>query len=139
LTVLCLERRGPTVSSILIYIYEGLARFPILTFGVLWLLAYAWRRDVKQAFQSAMDVSFFFMIGSVARLLKQLTGSSFGFWVLLFMLLASVGFLGRKLDARYGRVDPQILLKWVCRPGFLVLSLLYVLLWLFHLAITFSI
>lgn len=128
------EQEGvATIASIVSAIYLGLAKHPFLTFGAVWILVYLIRRNKRTATRSAMDLSFFVMIGSVSGLLKVLTGSDWGFWFIVFAVLTAAGFAGRELESSPGGLQLPLLLKWVCRPGFLVLSLLYILLWLLRL------
>ncbi|WP_438446290.1 DUF3397 family protein [Gorillibacterium sp. sgz5001074] len=126
------------MTALLMTWYEGLAAYPFVTFGGIWIAAYLIRRNKRTATRSAMDLSFFIMIGSVSGLLNVLTGGKWGFWLLLFVILTAAGLKGRELENRSGRLDPAALFRWISRPGFLVLSVLYVLLWLVHLATEYT-
>lgn len=80
-----------------------------------------------------MDVTFFVLLGSVSELIRHFTGSSWGFWFIVFAMLTAGGYAGRELERKKGKVEPLLLLKWITRPGFAVLALLYAVLWLVRL------
>lgn len=121
------------MSAFLVMMYVWLARAPVLVFAAVWLAVYGLRRNGRTAIRAAMDVTFFVLLGSVSELIHLLTGSGWGFWLLVFVLLAAAGFAGRDLERKRGRVEPVLLLKWITRPGFAVLAMLYAVLWLVRL------
>jgi hypothetical protein len=114
--------------SVIINWYEWLAMLPFVPFILVWLAAYLVAGSSKTAVRAAMDVTFLFLVGSVARLLQELTGSSRWGWLILFMLLLSGGWIGRRQELSEGGFRFSRLYKWLSRTGFTVLAFLYLIL-----------
>lgn len=109
--------------------YAVLASVPFLVFPVVWLPAYLFLGDKKAAAQRAVDITTFFLIGSVAALYDQLFQTAFkGFWLILLGMLLFTGLLGNAQNRLRGRVDLPRLIRAVWRISFLVLVFFYVIL-----------
>jgi len=109
-------------------IYAALALVPYLSFAVIWGAVYGFTRNKKQTTRAAMDATFLLLIGSVAYMVRDLTGSLFLFWSVVLLMLVSAGFIGREQNRKNGFVHVAKLAKWVSRTGFLLFSFLYILL-----------
>lgn len=120
-----------TIWNILLNVYAMLGTVPFLVFPIVGLLAYAIGKDKKAALRLAMDVTAFFLIGTVSALYDQIIGTEIkGFWIILFLLLLLTGILGNAQNRIHGKLNPEKLLKAVWRLGFVMLVLFAVLLML---------
>jgi hypothetical protein len=109
-------------------IYKALAYLPFLTFIVIWFLLYWMKRDKKFSTRIAIDITTVLLLGKVSMQLHQLSGSWFGFWVILFILLLVTGLIGRQQNDLRGFVHLHKIVKILSRIGFVVLSFFYVVL-----------
>lgn len=114
--------------SVLVSWYEWLANLPFVPFILVWLVAYLISGSGKKAVRAAMDVTFLFLLGSVARLLQQITGSYRWGWLLVFLFLLAGGWIGRRQELAEGGLKFSRLYKWLSRAGFTVLTILYLFL-----------
>lgn len=109
--------------------YAVLASVPFLVFPVVWLPAWLFLGDKKAAVQRAVDITAFFLIGSVAALYDQLFQTAFkGFYIILLGMLLFAGLLGNAQNRIRGKVDPPKLIRAVWRLSFLILSFFYIIL-----------
>jgi hypothetical protein len=108
--------------------YEVLASVPYLVFAAVWLLVYLISSKPRKAVHAAIDTTFIVLVGSVSKQLLELTDSEWGGWLLIFLLLLAAGVIGRRQDRREGEVRLSRLYKWLSRPGFFVLVILYIFL-----------
>lgn len=112
------------VSGVLI----TLCVLPFLPF-VLVYAAGLLRKETKQAsFRRAMDFTTPFLIFSVSALYNYVFSSSFGFYLLLLVLLVLAGMLGSAQNRKRGKIEPNRLAKGFWRLSFLILAPCYVLL-----------
>jgi hypothetical protein len=109
-------------------IYKALAYIPFLTFFVIWFLLYFMKRDKKFSTRLAIDITTVLLLGTVSMQLHQLSGSWFGFWCILFILLLGTGLIGRQQNELRGYIHLPKIMKILSRIGFVVLSFLYVVL-----------
>lgn len=119
--------------NVLIHIYAFSAAVPFLWFFVLWVAGYIWKRDGKRATKLAMDVTTALLIGSVSILFEQVFGSGFGFFLILLFFLIGYGLLGNFQYRAKGKINHRRIVRILWRVGFLILSVLYVLLLLIGL------
>jgi hypothetical protein len=114
-------------------IYKALAYIPFLTFFVIWFLLYFIKRDKKFSTRLAIDITAVLLLGKVAMQLHQLSGSWFGFWFMLFIILLVTGLIGRQQNDMRGFIHLPKILKIMSRIGFVVLSFFYIVLWIISL------
>lgn len=111
----------------ILQIYALLAIIPFLSFLLLWLLHYAFKRDKKKATALAMDITTFLLMGSVSVMYDRIFKGVGGFWIILLLFLIAAGLIGGVQNRLKGAVDVRKLIRVVWRFGFLFLSLFYVL------------
>ncbi len=70
----------------------------------------------------------FFLVGSVSYTFNKVFHTNFGFWILLLISLISIGLLGGYQTRIKGRVQIVKIAKFQFRVGFLLLSVIYVIL-----------
>jgi uncharacterized Tic20 family protein len=75
----------------------------------------------------AMDVTTLFLIISVSALFNLTFNSSFGFYLILLLLLIGVGLVGSAQNRLKGRVDVQKMAKLIWRMSFVIMSFSYLL------------
>lgn len=117
-----------TVFDFMRSIYAGLALIPFLTFIVIWFLIYLFLKDKKSSTRLSMDFTTLFLIGSVSALWNKVFQTSFGFWLIVLVLLIVYGLIGGYQTKEKGRTDLLKLSRMVWRLSFLGLSALYILL-----------
>jgi hypothetical protein len=117
-----------TCIGFIVSLFTILAFIPFLTFFVIWFIVYLIKHDKKLSTHIAMDITALLLLGKVADQLHKLTGSWFGFWLLVFIMLVATGLIGRKQNEIRGAVIVPRILKILLRIGFVVLSFFYVLL-----------
>ncbi|TBL78135.1 DUF3397 domain-containing protein [Paenibacillus thalictri] len=109
-------------------IYSFMAVIPFIVFIILWGILYGITKDKKRATRTSMDVTAVLLIGSVSMMIKQIFGTSFGFWFLLLFFLVCAGLLGNLQNRTKGAVDLAKIAKVLLRLGFMLLSVCYILL-----------
>jgi hypothetical protein len=107
-----------------------LAMVPIIPFGLIYFIHYQVKRDKKAALKLAMDVTTLFLILSVSALFNNVFHSTFGFYLILLILLVVGGLIGGAQTRLKGKVDGRKLLRVVWRLAFAATGLAYVLLFL---------
>jgi len=111
-----------------VYTYATLASVVFLIFPVVGLAVYAFNNDKKIAVQRAMDVTMFFLIGTVAALYDGIFTTSFkGIWIIFLFLLLLTGLLGNIQNRKRGKLDLPKIIRAVWRLGFLLLVFFYLL------------
>lgn len=111
------------------HLYAYLSVLPFLTYIGIWFLLYTWSKDKKHATIRAMDVTMIFLIGAVSALLEQVLSLGMGgLWLILLIMLISVGLLGNAQQRTKGKVDVVKAIRVVWRIGFMILFILYLLL-----------
>ncbi len=111
----------------IVSLYALMAAYPFLAFLLCWLLFYWIFREQKKSIQISMDITTFFLIGSVSVMYNRLVPSGIGgFWLIVLILLIIAGLLGNAQNRMRGEVDVQRLARAVWRIGFLMLSFLYI-------------
>jgi len=76
----------------------------------------------------AMDLTTPFLIIAVSALYNYIFGSSFGFYLIMLILIVLAGLLGSMQNRKRGRVEPGRLFKGLWRMSFLILVPLYLIL-----------
>lgn len=112
-------------------IYAYLALLPFLTFFIFYFIHKLVKQEQKKAVSFAMDVTTFFLIGSVSVMYDRVVSSTVnGFaWILLVLVLAAA-FIGNAQNRLKGKVDGKRLIRVVWRMSFVLLSCSYVLLFI---------
>jgi hypothetical protein len=113
-----------TVASI----YAVMAVVPFLSFFLLWFILYAMRKDKKEATRRTMDVTSVLLVGSVSSMYYQLFHSTFGLFLIIFLMLVCYGLVGNVQYRTKGAIQHKRLLQVTLRIGFLALSAMYVVL-----------
>lgn len=108
--------------------YKWLAAMPYLSFAVVWLLAFLLLGHLKKASFAAMDVTFFVLVGSVFFRAREVFGSSWPGWLLIFLLLLAGGIVGRRQEAAGGGLRPLRIVMILSRTGFFALGIIYIVL-----------
>ncbi|MBM6994865.1 DUF3397 domain-containing protein [Paenibacillus sp. DXFW5] len=107
-----------------------LAMIPIIPFGLVYFIHFQVRRDKKAALKLAMDVTTLFLIFSVSALFNNVFHSTFGFYLILIILLVVGGLIGGAQTRLKGKVDGRKLFRVVWRLAFAGTGVAYVLLFL---------
>lgn len=123
------------VRDALVHAYAFFAVAPPLPFLLVYAVVRLRTRNAKRAIRLAMDVTTAFLIGSVAVLINLLTGSRFGLYLILLVMLVGAGLLGGAQNRLRGKVDGQRLIRTVWRLSFFALSLFYIILLFAYLAV----
>ncbi len=121
------------VRDALIHAYAFFAVIPPFPFVLVYGAVRLGTRDPKRAFRAAMDVTTAFLIGSVAVLINQLSGSRFGLYLILLVMLVGAGLLGGAQNRMRGKVDGHRLVRTIWRLSFFVLGVLYIILMIAYL------
>jgi hypothetical protein len=114
-------------------LYAVLAVAPFITFVLLWFLVFYFLRDKKMTTRLTMDVTTFFLLGSVSLMWNQLFHTNFGFWMIALILLIAFGIIGGYQTHLKGKTDLLKVGRVVWRLSFLGLSTLYILLFFVHI------
>ncbi|NEW05256.1 DUF3397 domain-containing protein [Paenibacillus sp. SYP-B3998] len=117
----------------LLNIYAFLAVAPFITFVVLWFLVYLLLKDKKMATRLTMDLTTVFLIGSVSIMWNQLFHSTFGFWLIVLVLLIAFGMIGGYQTHLKGKTDLLKVSRVVWRITFLGLSAMYIVLFFLNI------
>ncbi|MEW9698114.1 DUF3397 domain-containing protein [Paenibacillus sp. SI8] len=125
------------ITEFLKSIYAFLAVAPFITFIVLWFLVYVLLKDKKMTTRLTMDLTTFFLVGSVSIMWNRLFQTSFGFWLIMLVLLVAFGMIGGYQTRLKGKTDLVKVSRLVWRMGFLGLSALYIVLFLVHIGKNF--
>ncbi|MNI04766.1 hypothetical protein D3C73_576980 [compost metagenome] len=123
------------ILDVLLSIYAVFAIIPILTFIFVWLIAYFFVKDKKLSTRVSMDITTFFLIGSVTTLWNRLFGTQFGFWLILLVLLIGFGLIGGYQTKEKGQTDLLKVSRLVWRLSFVGLTVLYVILFLINIVV----
>lgn len=116
------------IVNMIANVYALLSVVPFASFVLLWFIVYAMSRDKKQATQRAMDVTAVLLVGCVSSMYYHIFQSSFGFFLIVFLLLVAYGLIGNMQYRSRGRIQHARLLQITLRIGFLGLSAMYVIL-----------
>lgn len=116
------------IWSVLAETYMVLAGLPFIPFLMTYIIG-IWRgMERKKAFHLAMDVTTVFLIGIVSALLSSRSGSSFGFFFIVLVMLIGAGLIGNAQTRVRGKINPPKIVRAVWRLSFFAMVLLYVLL-----------
>ncbi|GGN96592.1 DUF3397 domain-containing protein [Saccharibacillus kuerlensis] len=113
-----------TVSGVLI----TLCVLPFLPFLLVYAVGVLCKEPRPQSFRRAMDVTTPFLIFAVSALYNYVLGSTFGFYLLLLILLILAGLLGSAQNRKRGKIEPRRLVSGFWRMTFLFLAPCYILL-----------
>ncbi|MBW5444842.1 DUF3397 family protein [Cohnella sp. CFH 77786] len=108
--------------------YMVMAGLPFIPFLIVYAIGVVRGMEKKKAIRLSMDVTNVFLIGIVAALLSKLSGSSFGFYFILLVMLIGAGLLGNAQNRIRGKIDPYKIVRAIWRLSFFAMALLYVLL-----------
>jgi hypothetical protein len=114
--------------NVFINVYSWLAALPFITFIVIWLVAYFFLKNKKITTRLCMDITMLFLIGSVSVIWNLLFHAQFGFWLIIMVLLIAFGLIGGYQNHVKGKTDLLKVFRVVWRLGFLMLSMLYIVL-----------
>ncbi|WP_110945148.1 DUF3397 domain-containing protein [Paenibacillus phocaensis] len=107
-----------------------LAMIPVIPFGLVYFIYSYVKHDKKKALKLAMDVTTLFLIFSVSALFNNVFHSTFGFYLILMILLVVGGLIGGAQTRLKGKVDGRKLMRVVWRLAFAATGVAYVLLFL---------
>lgn len=89
-----------------------------------------WNGDKKRTTRLTIDITFVLLIGAVSGMLQKLTGSTWGFWAILLTGLIAAGLAGSRQQRIRGRIHAGKIVKLIARAGFIILSLLHIVLFI---------
>lgn len=101
---------------------------PFLFFPMVWGCVFFVTRKPDKATKWSIDITTLLLIFSTAVLFDNVAGSRVIFWLLVMLMLIGAGLLGNMQNRLKGKVDPLKIFRVVWRGGFLVFSLVYVIL-----------
>ncbi|WP_059052164.1 DUF3397 domain-containing protein [Paenibacillus senegalimassiliensis] len=107
-----------------------LAIVPFVPFFLVYFIHLFLRHDKKAALKLAMDVTTLFLIFSVSALFNNVFHSTFGFYLILIILLIMGGLIGGMQTRVKGKADVRKLLRVVWRLAFAGTGIAYILLFL---------
>jgi len=116
------------VWNFLFHAYVTLAVVPYLVFAGVWAATYFIWKNKQKSTKLAMDVTTFFLISSVAALVKSVFGFSFILWFIILLMLIAFGLAGGYQYRVKGKLDVIKVLRLIWRLTFAIFSVLYVLL-----------
>lgn len=116
------------VGEVVAKIYMVLAGLPFIPFIAVYLMGTIRGMEKRKAVQLAMDITNVFLIGIVAALISTRSGSSFGFYLILLVMLIGAGLIGGAQNRKRGKIDPVKIFRAVWRLSFFALAVLYILL-----------
>lgn len=103
----------------------ALSIIPIFPFLLIYLISIFLKKDKKKSFLVAMDVTTLFLLLSVSALFNNIFQSTFGFYLILLIVLIAAGLIGGAQNRLKGQVDGKRLLRAVWRLSFLFMSVGY--------------
>jgi hypothetical protein len=109
-------------------VYKLMAVVPFVPFFLAWAIAYGITRDKRKSTHRAIDVTAFFLIGSVSLISKRIFSTDFGFWMVILVLLIVGGLVGNIQNQKKGKINPWKMTKTLLRFSFIFLSASYILL-----------
>lgn len=107
-----------------------LAIVPFVPFFLVYFIHFSLRHDRKAALKLAMDVTTLFLIFSVSALFNNVFHSTFGFYLIVIILLITGGLIGGMQTRVKGKADVRKLLRVVWRLAFAATGIAYILLFL---------
>jgi hypothetical protein len=121
------------VYQFFINVYIALAVVPYMVFAGVWVVSYLVWKNKQKSMKLAMDVTTFFLISSVAALVKSVFGFSFILWFIILLMLISFGLAGGYQYRIKGRLDIVKVVRLIWRLTFALFAILYILLLLVEL------
>jgi hypothetical protein len=121
------------ILDFLLSVYAVLAILPFVSFVIIWFIVYFFLKDKKMSTRLTMDITTFFLIGSVASLWNELFSTKFGFWLFLLLLLIVYGLIGGYQTKQKGRTDLLKVTRLFWRLSFVGLAVLYLLLFIINI------
>ncbi|MGW9530013.1 DUF3397 family protein [Paenibacillus terrae] len=100
--------------------------FPFLM--VFAVCRYLLKLEKKKSLLISMDITTAFLILSVAALFNVIFASRFGFYLILLLLLLTLGLIGGAQNRIKGKVDGKRLCRAVWRLTFIAMTLAYIIL-----------
>ena len=120
------------------HVYASGAIVPIIPFLIVFFVMRARGGDRKKAIRTAMDVTTAFLISTVAVLINNRFGGSFGLYLILLIMLILAGLIGNAQNRARGKVDASKLFRAVWRLSFFGMTVLYVLLMFVEVIVIFG-
>ena len=127
-----------TIYDALKHAYASVAIVPIIPFFIVFFFMRARTGARKMAIRKAMDVTPVFLITTVAVLINNRFGGSFGLYLILLIMLILAGLIGNAQNRARGTVDAAKLFRAVWRLSFFGMSVLYVLLMFVEVIVIFG-
>ncbi|WP_152392185.1 DUF3397 domain-containing protein [Paenibacillus guangzhouensis] len=109
------------------FLLQFLTVLPFIPFLSIWLIYGFINGDNKKAFRLAMDVTTLFLILVVATMYNTIFGGSFGFYLIVLVLLIAGGLLGGAQNRKRGKIDALKLVKTIWRLTFFVMAFFYII------------
>ncbi|WNS43813.1 DUF3397 domain-containing protein [Paenibacillus sp. MMS20-IR301] len=100
---------------------------PIVPFLIVYFAGIGLKIEKRKIFLLAMDVTTLFLLMSVSGLFNIVFDSTFGFYLILLIVLISAGLIGGAQNRLKGKVDGKRLFRAVWRLAFFFLGVSYVL------------
>lgn len=117
-----------TVWESLVWGYKAIAVFPFIPFLIVYAIVVLRGGERRTAVRTAMDCTTFFLVGIVAILLNNRSGSGFGFYLIALVMLIGAGLIGNAQNRLRGKIRPDKIFRAVWRLSFFAMSFLYIIL-----------
>lgn len=106
---------------------------PFFPFLFVYFIVLRYKKHKKTALLTAMDVTTVFLIFAVAALFNNTFHTGFGFYLILLLLLISIGLIGSAQNRLKGKIDYGRMFKVVWRMAFVMMGISYIVLMVFGL------
>ncbi|WP_379161600.1 DUF3397 domain-containing protein [Paenibacillus sp. sgz5001063] len=107
--------------------FISLSVIPVVPFLIVYFIGIGLRKEKRNTFLLAMDITTVFLFFSVSALFNNIFGLRFGLYFILLIVLISAGLLGGAQNRLKGNVDGKRLLRAVWRLSFFFMGTMYVL------------
>lgn len=107
--------------------FTTLSVIPVIPFMIIYFTGLALKKEKRKTVMLAMDVTTVFLLLCVSALFNNIFHTSFGFYLILLIVLISAGLIGGAQNRMKGQVDGKRLLRAVWRLSFFFMSFSYVL------------
>ncbi|WP_256702848.1 DUF3397 domain-containing protein [Paenibacillus sp. FSL H7-0326] len=110
-----------------------LSMLPFFPFLIVYYGMVYFKKPKKTALHTAMDVTTIFLIAAVAALFNSTFNLSFGFYLILLVMLISLGLIGSAQTRLKGKINYRRMIRAVWRMAFVVMGFSYIVLLAFGL------
>jgi len=111
------------------WVFALAAIIPFATFFILYFVLNRFMEDKKKAKTLTIDITTLLLVFVVSAMFNTIIRPGMSFlWIILFAFLVAFGLAGGMQTRSQGKVDLQRTFRIIWRIGFLVLSLLYIIL-----------